>query len=149
MLPFRTFAPTLLLALPMTFGITAASAETSDLKRVAVRGQHPAAPLGRVDVRKVCSQVDQSLQQSLARSWYLEQRSGVMRVDFTLDGEQVSDVRSTGTLQPVYGKAVRQAMRRVDCHSDAQTPQQFTVLISFSEEGQSKQQGAWFALVDQ
>jgi hypothetical protein len=145
----RNFSPALLLALPMTFGASAASAENKDLKRVEVHGQRPAAPLGRVDVRKVCTQVDQSLQKSLARSWYLEQKSGVMRVDFTLDGEQVSDVSSTGALRSVYGKAVRQAMGRVDCRSDAPTPQQFTLLISFSAESDGKQQGHWFALLDQ
>jgi hypothetical protein len=150
MLPsLRTVAPALLLALPMTFGASAASAENTDLKRVEVRGQRPAVPLGRVDVRKVCAQVDQSLQKSLARSWYLEQKSGVMRVDFTLDGEQVRDVNSTGALRAVYGKAVRQAMGSIDCRSDAQTPQQFTLLISFSTEGMGHQQGHWFALLDQ
>ncbi len=149
MLSIRPFVPALLLALPMTFGIGAAAAETTDLKRVEVHGQRPANAPSRADVRKVCPEVDQSLQSALGRSWSMERRSGEMRVDFMLDGEQVSDVRMDGPLRAVYGKVVRRAMNWMECRSDAQTPQQFSLLISFSEGGQGKQPGAQVALMAQ
>lgn len=130
----------LALALPLGIAGTAAAQPTQDLKRVEVRGHTlMAKPLGRTDVRNTCPGVDQELQRSLARSWSREQQSGIVRVDFQLDGQQISEVRSSGGPRLYYDKAIRSAVHQLNCDAKTAGAQGFTMLISFAEESQAAQ----------
>lgn len=142
----------LLAALPLLFGPARAAepAPAPDMSRVEVYGQtREALPIGRTDVRASCPGADASLQRSLARAWYFEQQSGVMRVDFQLEGSTVGSVQSSGPLRSYYGQAVRRAVRQLNCNSGSATgPQRYTMLISFADDDSAaSQQGQNVALL--
>lgn len=129
--------PHLLAALLLTAGASQATlaADADPLGRVEVQGQ-PSAPLGRTDVRATCPGVDEHLQGKLSRSWYLEQKPGVVRVDFEIDGREISEVRASGGPRYYYQQAIRQAVHGLRCDNQQAGEQRFTMLISFAAEGE-------------
>ncbi|QPF75114.1 hypothetical protein G8A07_20810 [Roseateles sp. DAIF2] len=134
--------PHLLAALLLVAGAgqsaLAADAAQDQLGRVEVHGQQRAdLTPPRTDVRAVCPGADQDLQDSLAKAWYQHQQPGVVRVDFKLDGRQVSEVSTSGSARLHYGQAVRRAMYGLSCNTGSAGAQRFSALISFAEDDAS------------
>jgi len=72
----------------------------------------------RLDVRSVCPKIDQELQQSLTRAWARVETPAVVRVQFKLKGQRVTEV------VPVSGRVgydpyVRQAVSGLTCDARA------------------------------
>lgn len=119
------------MALPMALVSGVAQADPqSDLQRVEISGRRPAEL--RYDVSKVCTSMQSTLVQHLAQAMYRENRTADMRVEFTLRGNEVSEVRSTG--HQGYKVPIRRAVNSLDCGSDRAGDQSFAFLVSFVSE---------------
>lgn len=133
------------LALALLMPALVPAQASDELGRVEVSGR-PAMPL-RTDVRKTCPNADENLQASLARPVYLEGATGVVKVDFTLKGEQVTEVRSTGGPR-IYHRHIRRAVSRMGCHADnGEREQRYTFLISFRSEDEVREGDPQLALI--
>lgn len=131
-----TAANAALLALPMTFCMVAAaqaqsSSRSTDMQRVEVSGRHAQEP--RTDVSASCPGIAGSLQRSLSRVVYLEGRSGIVDVDFTLRGDDVEAVKSKGGPSEYHG-AIRRAVRGLNCSHAGATEQPYRFQIAFVHE---------------
>ena len=125
-----------LAALPLGLFTGAASAQQSpDLSRVEVEGRQ-LPKLSRTDVHKVCTHMDSTLQEKLARAWFNNQTEGEVRVQFQLQGGQVSEVIAKGG-PLAYRQAIRQAVHYLDCQADASATQQFAFVVAFQESDET------------
>ena len=123
-----------LLALPMSLLMAApaqAQNSSADMQRVEVTGRH--AQLPRTDVSKSCPGIAAALQRSLARVVYLEGRTGTVDVDFTLRGDDVALVKSSGGPSEYHGP-IRRAVRALDCGDAGATEQPYRFQIAFVHE---------------
>jgi hypothetical protein len=123
----RNLSAAVLAALPLL--ATAQSAGTAAPQRVEIRTPQLAdAP--RRDVTTVCPKIQDELPEALASAWQAVGKPGVVRVQFTLDGQRVTDV--TPVSGPArYARWVRSALQDVSCRSDRQQAQVFQLDIRF------------------
>ncbi|HEY4083244.1 MAG TPA: hypothetical protein VGM81_21365 [Burkholderiaceae bacterium] len=129
-----------LIAATLSLVAGAAAAQGSDLTRVEIAGKQ-LPKLSRTDVHKICTHLDSTLSEGLANAWFHNQAEGDVRVQFQLQGNEITNVTTTGGPR-VYHQAIRHAMPYVDCQTDASASQQFAFVVAFraSEEnpGQMK-----------
>jgi hypothetical protein len=107
------------------------------LQAVTVFAAKNPEPL-RFDVRGACSDIDTALQKSLSFAWGRVQQSGATRVQFRLDRNGVTNVRSSGGPWD-YRPYIRRAVNRLDCRVASGEAQEFAFLLVIrdSEEGSS------------
>jgi len=123
--------------LPMALLAAAASAAPADdMSRVEVTGQK--AQIERYDVRQACTKIDASLSHRLGNAWFKDQPVGEMVVRFQLDGDQVDHVKTSG-FSMMYletRKAVRNAVRELECKGDTAGKQNYAFMIVFKAPGE-------------
>jgi len=120
-----------LIALPLALAAGAAAAQSPELSRVEVQGQQLPA-ISRTDVHRVCTHMDSTLQEALAKTWYQSQAEGEVRVQFQLQGGQITQVTTKGG--PLdYHLPIRRAVHYMECQADASATQQFAFVIAFKE----------------
>ena len=120
-----------LIAAVLSLVAGAAAAQDPDLTRVEIAGKQ-LPKLSRTDVHKVCTHLDSTLFEGLAKAWYDNQAEGDVRVQFQLRGGEITSVTTTGGPR-VYHQAIRRAMPYVDCQTDASATQQFAFVLAFRE----------------
>lgn len=131
--PTHHFARGLLLALPLAFGtaLVAAAPQTqevrNDLQRVEVSGRGTVEQ-PRHDVRAACPGADRVLQDALAPAVYRLAKTKLVKVQFTLQGDRISEVRSNDW---DYRRSIRVAMDRLDCAQHSGKEQVYSFLINF------------------
>ena len=91
--------------------------------------QAQAATMPHVDLRKVCRNVDQQLQDLLARVVYTD-GAGVVDLVFDLEGDQVRRVR-TRSGPPAHRAAARRAVHRLDCRGAGPARQTLHLQVEF------------------
>jgi hypothetical protein len=118
----------LLLAMPFT-PVLAQSG--SALDRVEVSG----AAQARTDVSRACPQAQRTLEDGMANALSLDMLPGSYRVEFELQGDRVSSVR-TPYAPHVYRKAIRQSVRAMECAdaAAAKAPQRFAFILDVVPE---------------
>ena len=80
--------------------------------QAAVPGQNELGP-----VRQACPQIDQKLQQALERDTRKLMEASLARVEFTVKGDSISQVRQENT--PIEVRArLQSALRQAGCKSD-------------------------------
>ena len=132
-----------LIAAALALVAGAASAQDSDLSRVEIAGKQ-LPKLSRTDVHKICTHLDSTLAEGLANAWFRNQAEGDVRVQFQLQGGEITNVTTTGGPR-VYHQAIRHAMPYVDCQTDASATQQFAFVVAFraSDEDPSQMKMAF------
>lgn len=103
-------------------------AQAQTLQRVEVTG----VPV-RTDVHLRCPAIAVQLQQSLAPALSRAELAGEYRVDFSLRGNALDDVRAVGGEGDWAGRsAVRRAVRALDCQDAtlATAPARFSFLLA-------------------
>lgn len=110
--------------------VPALAQSKDDLSRVEVSGQK-LQPVTRFDVSKACPDVAKTLQESLARTAYVEGATATVKVSFQLMGDQMDSIKASGGLFE-YRKATRRAMYGVDCKDGSGQPQRFSFIVSFN-----------------
>ena len=122
-----------LLALPLSLAAgTAAAAPDADLSRVEVQGQQ-LARISRTDVHRVCTHMDSTLQERLARAWFNNQMEGEVRVQFQLQAGEITEVSTRGGPFQ-YHQDIRRAVRYLDCQADASATQRFAFIVAFKAD---------------
>jgi len=107
-----------------------AAAQSSDAtQRVEIRSAQ-ATPAPRLDVRSVCPQIQAELPEALASAWQQVGQAGTVRVQFTLDGQRVTEVTPVSGPRR-YHRWVRSAMDGVACQADRAQVQTFQLDIRF------------------
>lgn len=119
------------LALALPCGIAQAQSPQS-LDPVQVQGK-----TFRVDVRKTCPDIQQSLNDSLASAYMNSGREGTFTVSFTLDRNQVSAIQARGDSREYRGP-IRRAVSRLECSDgmSASAPQHFAFVLAIRHEGE-------------
>ena len=122
-----TLSAAVLAALPLL--AAAQSAAVLAPQRVEIRTPQLAdAP--RRDVTAVCPRIQDELPEALASAWQAVGKPGVVRVQFTLDGQRVTSV--TPVSGPArYGHWVKSALEDASCQSDRKEAQVFQLDIRF------------------
>lgn len=131
----------LLAALLATSLARAQSAGEDPLGRVEVIGT-PA----RTDVRASCPSADANLQEALAYPAAMEGATGIVRVDFTMQGNRVTEVRPSGGPR-VYHRAIRRAVRTLPCNDQGAQEQHYSFQIQFMAPGEVPEGQPQMALV--
>lgn len=129
-----------LLAITMTFGTAMAAASAPvEMQRVEVSGQK-SADIARFDVRAACPGIAQELKKNLSTSFDRYQASGVVKVQFRVQGEQVSAVQALGGPSE-YRRPIRRAVENLSCSDKTGANQLYAFELSFSEpkEGSTDQ----------
>lgn len=122
----KSLVKTLLVAIPLSLvSALTLAAPQDELKRVEVSGKQSAAV--RTDVKASCPTIAAVLQNKLSPIWGMHQETGVLRVEFTLDGEGVHGVKARGA--DTYRDGVRKAMRGLECNSGTTQPQSYAFNI--------------------
>ena len=125
---------TALLVLPMTLATAASWAQTTGLTPVEVTGQRDTEVI-RSDVQASCPALVQTLRDRLEPLAAKIDAQGEVQVDFTLDAEQPSYVRTLGGPVDLY-PALKQALRSVHCQSVASSgPQRYRFIAAFVPQG--------------
>ena len=120
-----------LLSLALVAG-TAVAAPRDDIGRVEVTGQKSA--MERYDVRHACPQVDVQLREKFVRSFPREEPVGEMIVRFKLEGNEVSQVKTEGMMDPTFVQtrlAVRRGVRGLSCASAETVAQNYAFKVVF------------------
>ena len=124
---FTAFAlPATLLALSPLFATAQSSGATQRIEVLSAQ----AAPTPRLDVRTVCPQIQAELPEALASAWQQVGQAGVVRVQFTLDGQRVTEVTPISGPRR-YHRWVRSALFDVACQADRAQAQTFQIDIRF------------------
>lgn len=124
--PRHAFPMLLLLGL---LGPVQAQDPADDLGRVEVSGKRP-AEIHRTDVLNTCPRASEQLSDALAYPAYMDGATGIVRVEFKLKGESVSEVRPMGGPRTLY-RDIRRAVRKLGCNGDADREQSYAFLIKF------------------
>lgn len=103
------------LALALTAG--PALAQSTEMERVEVRGHVVEAPV-RYDVHASCADIEEQLQRPLAKAWYREDGHGEVKVQFVMEGGEISAVKAHG-ISMETAKDVRKAVRSLHCGPQA------------------------------
>jgi len=123
----RSLSAAIVAALPLLAAAQSAAAPAP--QRVEIRiPQLADAP--RRDVTTVCPKIQDELPEALASAWQAVGKPGIVRVQFTLDGQHVVSV------MPVSGPAryrhwVKSALEDASCQSDHKEAQVFQLDIHF------------------
>ena len=128
----RSLIAATFVALPLALAAGAAAAQGSDLSRVEVQGQQ-LAQVSRTDVHRVCSHMDSTMQEQLARTWFYNQTEGEVRVQFRLEGGTITEVTTKGGPRD-YHRDIRRAVHDLDCQTDASATQQFSFVVAFKAD---------------
>lgn len=99
-------------------GAAATGASAQSLDRVEVMGQRV-----RADVSASCPNVAADIVSALAPAVYRLQKEGSYTVSFELSADEVGSVRTAYQAPDEYRRALRQAVRALDCR-DAASHQQ-------------------------
>ena len=105
---------------------TAGSFAQDSTQSVEVRAQAPV----RTDVRALCPDVDSYLPDVLATVARERSEAALIDVRFALDGSSVGEVQ-TGAGPRAYQRAIRWAVRGLQCRSPDAGPQTVTLRIQF------------------
>ena len=121
-------AAALLLAAPFTSALAQSS---QSLDRVEVQRQ----ALPRHDLSAACPRAQQTLEAGMARALSLDMLPGSYRVEFDLAGDRIERVH-TPRAPLVYRKALRSALRAMDCQDAAArtSPQRFAFILDVKAE---------------
>ncbi len=92
-------------------------------------GTLPVSVQSGADLRAICPQVDQALQESLAGVWSRHEMPATVQMRMRVSGHRVTDVRASSGY-PDYRRAARLAVRRLACDGGA-TPQVVSFDIAF------------------
>ncbi len=131
----RSLITAALAALPLGLLANAALAQSPDLSRVEVAGKQ-LPKLSRTDVHKVCTHMDSTMQQQLARAWFSNLTEGEVRVQFQLQGGEITEVTTRGGPW-LYHRDIRRAVRYLECQTDASATQQFAFVVAFKESDET------------
>ena len=84
----------------------------------------------RTDVKATCPSIGESLGERLGSQFGRDLQEGDYRVEFSLQGDQVSEVSAQGG-EWSSNRAIRRAMRGVDCQdAKSQAPHRFAFMLS-------------------
>jgi hypothetical protein len=120
---------TLLVALMSGFSAAANAEPDTELQKVAVAGKKGGeAP--RTDVRLICPAIAVSLNDALENAWFREQLSGTVRVQFRIEGGNITDVTPSGGPRAYY-RYIRPAVLNLGCANDKATERDFAFNIKF------------------
>lgn len=125
--------PALALRLALSFVACAApslAAAQADLQRVEISGRRPAEVI-RFDVKQACQGIETQLDAELSPAIQMIGETGSLRVQFRVDGQKISEVRSFGGPRKYSGE-IRRAVRRLQC-SDGGGAQQFAFTLKIVE----------------
>lgn len=127
-----TIKAAICLAASMTFGTAmAASNAPVEMQRVEVAGQK-SADFARLDVQAACPGIAQELKQNLVKTFDRYHATGVVKVQFRVQGDQVNAVQAHGG--PVeYREPVRRTVRNLSCADKSGANQLYAFEVSFSE----------------
>lgn len=123
-----------LLAVLLSIATTAVNAQPA-----APAPQAQAAAMPHVDLRQVCHNVDQQLQDLLFRVVYTD-GAGVVDLVFDLEGGQVRQVR-TRSGPPALRAAARRAVQRLDCRDAGPARQTLHLQVEFVDTDAVTAQG--------
>ncbi|MCV2367982.1 hypothetical protein [Roseateles oligotrophus] len=126
-----------LLAISMTFGTAMAAVNAPvEMQRVEVAGQK-AADIARFDVQAACPGITQEMKSMLTNAFDRYQTTGVVKVQFRVQGDQVSSVAATGGPSE-YRNPIRQAVRQLACADKSGANQLYAFELSFTQPKDAK-----------
>ena len=137
MTPIPRFLFTLLMTTPATLSMMLGMAPSRGIASpvgAQTTAAHAVAEPPRLDVRSVCPKIDQELRQSLTRAWTRVEMPTVVRVQFKLKGQRVTDVVPLSGRVGYY-RYVRQAVSGLTCdaRADSDVEHVFVFNIRFVE----------------
>lgn len=122
------------LALPLVASLAMAQdSSATDLGRVDVSGS-AAAKMVKFNVKQACPQIGAELQESLEGLVWRYGEISPMRVDFTLTGNQISEVR-TGYSGSGAAIPIKRAVRKLSCDSTVAGAEKYAFIVQFVEAG--------------
>jgi hypothetical protein len=120
-----------LLAISMTFGTAMAAANAPvEMQRVEVAGQK-SADIARLDVQAACPAIAQEMKRNLSQAFERYQASGVVKVQFRVQGDQISAVATQGGPRE-YREPIRRTVRQLNCADKSGENQLYAFELSFS-----------------
>ncbi len=129
----------ILLAISMTFGTAmAASNAPVEMQRVEVAGQK-AADIARFDVRAACPGIAQEMKSALTKTFDRHQATGVVKVEFRVQGDQINSVAARGGPSE-YREPIRRTVKKLSCADSSGANQLYAFEISFkpaNEDGEA------------
>jgi hypothetical protein len=114
----------------------AASNAPVEMQRVEVAGQK-AADLARFDVQAACPNITQEMKNTLTKAFDRYQATGVVKVEFRVQGNQINSVAATGGPNE-YRHPVRQAVRQLACADNSGGNQLYAFELSFTQPKDGK-----------
>lgn len=99
------------------------------LASTATLAYSPPAPGTGSALRSACPQLDQALQELLQGPAWRLQEDTRMQVQFRLEGERISAVRSQGGARHLHAR-VRRAVEQLSCRSDQAAPQELAFSLA-------------------
>ena len=128
-------------AITLTLAAGPALAAPADLERVEVSGRVVEAP-ARYDVRASCANIETQLQDELQTTWERERRTGQVKVQFVVEGGEVTSVKADGISNSVE-RSVRHAMTNLQCGQQASaSPQIYRFSVDFTDPDDRRQRMA-------
>jgi len=120
--------------LPMTLSMGVAHAESPvTMKRVEVAGQSN-PDIAKLNVSSACPGVETTLKEALGAQWELFHQPGLVKVQFRLQGEQISAVRTHGG-PDVYRQQIRRTVHSLNCSDSSGANQLYAFELHFKEAG--------------
>ncbi len=120
-----------LLAISMTFGTAMAATNAPvEMQRVEVAGQK-AADIARLDVSAACPAIVQELKTVLSKAFDRHQATGVVKVQFRLQGNEINAVAARGG-PTEYRQPIRRAVENLACADKSGGNQLYAFQLSFS-----------------
>ncbi|MBT9493931.1 MAG: hypothetical protein IV107_16660 [Paucibacter sp.] len=122
-----------LLAVSMTFGTAMAATNAPvEMQRVEVAGQK-SPDIARFDVQAVCPDIAQEMKSNLSKAFDRYQASGVVKVEFRVQGDQVSAVAARGGPSE-YREPIRRTVRLLNCADKSGGNQLYAFELSFKPQ---------------
>jgi hypothetical protein len=120
-----------LLAITMTFGSTMAASNNAavEMQRVEVAGQK-AKDIARLDVKTACPAIAQELKSALRSTYDRHEANGVVRVQFRVQGDQVSAVTARGGPSE-YRAPIRRTVYQLSCSDNSGADQLYAFELVF------------------
>jgi len=100
-------------AIALTLTAGPALAQSGDMERVEISGRVYEAPT-RYDVRAGCADIEEQLQDALQTTWVHERRAGQVKVQFVMDGGEITAVKANGISHTIE-RSVRKAVNGLHC----------------------------------